>query len=368
MIDKLKCKELLKRYLDGNIEPVELDELFKMSADSGIEELIAEMIDVDYKSDQQGDADLPPQVSEQILGNILASEKITNRLFVRSKRKDLARQLSAAAIFLILITGVVFYYFKPVKDPYRLAFEAFVPVSSVKKINNTSATLLLSLEDGSTIRLAPKATLSFPKHFVPGKREVYLTGDAFFEITKNPKSPFYVYYNNIITRVLGTSFNIKTNPSTNNFEVSVITGKVQVTENKYLTTEYPSNETMASVIVIPNQKALYNSKRRDFETTLADSIHQLVSEPETLKYLTSATVVDSFFYHKATNLRVVFAQLEKVYGVEIIVDNENIYNCVFSGDISKQDMWKKLNIICLTVGSTFEVKGTKILVSGNGCN
>lgn len=368
MLDKMRYTELLKKYLEGNINYKEQNELFKISAAENIEELLAVMIDTDLSTDQLGGADLPANVSEDILRKILASEKNTDRLFVVSKRSRLLQRLSIAAIFLIVVFGAVFFYFKTVKETTSVVFEASIPQNSIKKINNTSLPVELVLEDGSTVKLTPNSSLSFPEHFVTGKREVYLTGEAFFVITKNPNKPFLVYYNNIVTRVLGTSFTIKTNTSTKNVEVSVITGKVQVFENKYMVADNPSHKDVKSVILKPNQKAMYNAKLHDFETTLADSIHALPSYPDMDMYVKNGIGRESFFFQKATSLKQIFSQLEAVYGIEIIVDNENIYNCVFTGDISKQEMLKKLNIVCLTIGATYEVKGTKILVSGNGCN
>lgn len=368
MFDKSRCRELLQQHLDGTLDAGGRNELFKLSADVNIEELLAEMIDADFSLDQTGERDLSADIAENILSRILASEENTNRLFSRSIRRNLVRRFSIAAVFLIIVLGTAFLFFRPVKVSAPVAFEAFVPKSIIKKINNTSLPMILELEDGSTVKLAPNASLSFPQHFVPGKREVYMTGEAFFQVAKNPNAPFFVYYNNIVTRVLGTSFNIKTNPHTKNVEVSVVSGKVQVIENKYLTPGNATTEEAKSVIVIPNQKATYNDERRDFETTLADSIQALPNFNDKPGYAPGLADTDSFYFPKATNLKQVFSQLEAVYGVKIIVNNEFIYNCVFTGDISKQDMWKKLNIICLTVGSTYEIKGTNILVSGKGCN
>lgn len=356
------------KYLEGDLTSKEHDELFKMSADVNIEELLAEIIEADFNADQPGDENLLPGASDEILSKILSSEKNTDRLFSMSRRKRLIRHLSVAAILLIVITGVALFFIQPLKKAAPIAFESLIPKNSVKQINKTSGPLIVALEDGSTVKLAPGASLSFPQHFTPGKREVYMTGEAFFVIAKNPAAPFYVYYNNIVTRVLGTSFNIKTDSGTKNIEVSVISGKVQVTENNYSTAGNHLREYVKSVIIIPNQKALYDEKRHDFETTLADSIHPLPGYPDIRRNSKKLQAVDSFYFPEATDLKQVLSQLEAVYGIEIIVDNENIYNCVFTGDISKQDIWKKLNILCLTIGATYEVKGTKILLSGKGCN
>lgn len=368
MLDKLRYTALLKKYLEDTINPAEHDELFRMTAAENIEELLSELIEKEVKSDKLNTVALPAGISEVILLKILASEESTNRLFIRSQRTSLSQVFSIAAIFLLILFGALFIYRNTLSMNSQSAFEIPVPQNNSIKTNTTSLPLELVMEDGSTVKLAPQSSLSFPKQFANGKREVYLTGEAFFVVTKNPEKPFMVYYNNIVTRVLGTSFTIKTNTNTKNVEVSVRTGKVQVFENKYMSTGTASREEAKSVILKPNQKAMYNPIHRDFQTTIADSIHPLVGILDMDKAFKHNKLAGSFIFQKATSLKNIFSQLESVFGIEIVVDNDNVYNCVFTGDISTQEMLEKLHIICLTIGATYEVNGTKILVTGKGCN
>jgi hypothetical protein len=368
MIDRLIYIELLKKYLDGHIGDAEKNELFRMSADDSIRQLLEEMIEDDWNQNQLSGDDLSPLLSEKMLRTILNSAKNTDSLFTYSQKRRVLPIFSMAAIFLLVVFGAAFYFYSENQKKLTNQFEASIPQTNTKKINTSTAPLELVLEDGSTVKLTPNSTLSYPKRFATDKREVYLTGEALFDITKNPEKPFLVYYDNIVTRVLGTSFTIKTNSNTKDLEVSVITGKVHVFENKLLSSNTDSHRDLKSVILVPNQKAMYNIKNHDFETTLADSIHSLVGFKDISKSNKLVALEESFIYEKSTRLKAIFHQLETVYGVDIIVDNDNIYNCVFIGDLSKQEMLKKLNIICMTVGATYEVKGTKILVSGKGCS
>lgn len=359
--------ELLQKYLKGTILPDEQAELFRLTNEENVEDLLAGSINSDWNTGNLAETDMPAETAEKIALNILASEEDTNRLVIGTHRSRWFSRLAVAAIFLLVALGGVFVYFHSLKDADKTAFEAYIPKSSFKKINNTGQSVEVFLEDGSMVRLKPNSSLSYPEHFVTDKREVYLTGEAFFEVAKNPNKPFLVYYNNIVTRVLGTSFSIKTNQNTNNVEVSVRTGRVQVSENTLLTKGSSSKETARSVILVPNQKTLYNPSRHDFEVTLADTIHSLPGNHDIDKYARNGSASGSFVFEKATSLKQIFAQLEAVYGIEIIAENENIYNCVFTGDISTQEMLRKLNIVCLTIGASYEVKGTKILVTGKGC-
>jgi hypothetical protein len=368
MPDKLRYTELLKKYLEGKISTAEQDELFAMTAAGSMDDVLAQMIEDDFTANRFTEGELPAAISKEIMQKILSSEESTNRLFVSSRRYRVYQRVAVAAVFLVMVLSAAFFYFKPFDKKTQTAFELAIPDNNIVTTNNTDRPLDLPLEDGSKVQLAPHSSLSFPRHFANAKREVFLTGEAFFQVAKNPEKPFLVYYNNIVTRVLGTSFTIKTNNRTKDVEVSVRTGRVQVFENKKLAVNGVSGALVKSVILKPNQKAMYNVVSHDFATTLADSIHPLASISQMEKLFKSARFAEPFIFQRATTMKQIFSLLESVYGVELIVDNENIYKCDFTGDVSTQEMMEKLHIICLAIGATYEVNGTKILVSGKGCN
>ena len=88
-------------------------------------------------------------------------------------------------------------------------------------------TLVTTLDDGSTIYLSEETSIEYPSHFAAEKREVSLTGDAFFEIARNEEAPFIIDTHNALVEVLGTSFSVQSKDET--FELSVRNGEVRVT-------------------------------------------------------------------------------------------------------------------------------------------
>ncbi|WP_158796097.1 FecR family protein [Pedobacter sp. L105] len=114
-------------------------------------------------------------------------------------------------------------------------------------------TLVVYLSDGSKVTLNSGSELRFPKTF-GGKREVYLDGEAFFEIHHNPKKSFLVHSGKMVTSVLGTSFNVMAYPRMSSMSVTVITGKVAVKDS--------SSDQV--VTLLPKQRAVLNSKKVDF--------------------------------------------------------------------------------------------------------
>jgi ferric-dicitrate binding protein FerR (iron transport regulator) len=95
--------------------------------------------------------------------------------------------------------------------------------------NETESVLVKTLDDGSTVYLAGNAMLNYPLHFSGQKREVSLSGNAMFDIARNPQKPFVIETKNIQVEVLGTAFNMETS-SDGSFRLSVLRGKVKVSD------------------------------------------------------------------------------------------------------------------------------------------
>lgn len=123
-----------------------------------------------------------------------------------------------------------------------------------------SSTFVTTLEDGSTVYLAKNSSLSYPKHFRKHKREVFLTGDAFFEVSKNAKAPFVIETGQVKIEVLGTSFNVISGKNAAP-SLSVRTGLVKVT----LKADGQSTRISAGETVLIQPDRLRTISTRDLE-------------------------------------------------------------------------------------------------------
>jgi hypothetical protein len=139
-------------------------------------------------------------------------------------------QYILAAIFvgIILIGSLLFYNNKQV-IPTESIVSAKANEGYLNETNSTKNPKKIQLEDGSVVIISPGSKLAYPRHFSRTRREVYLEGEAFFTVSKSPGRPFYVYSNQIVTQVLGTSFGISNKQG--QLEVAVKSGKVAVYEN-----------------------------------------------------------------------------------------------------------------------------------------
>jgi len=230
------------------------------------------------------------------------------------------------------------------------------PLTETKNI--TDKPKLISLNDGSTVLLQPNSRITFTSTFTGNKREVFLSGEAFFEVAKDPDKPFYVYANTLATKVLGTSFKISAFENEGSVKVVVKTGRVSVfpMTREAVAQQQADESKLNGMVLTPNQQIVYASK----ELRLTRS---LIADPKVLEM----PIQSQSFNFKGTPIKDVFETLEKSYGVKIIFDNEVMKNCYLTASLSDEPLFEKINLICKTVGAEYEQMDASIIVSSKGC-
>jgi hypothetical protein len=145
-------------------------------------------------------------------------------------------------------------------------------------------------------------------------------------------------------------------------EVAVKTGKVAVYENKEEIRLTEMQQKSNGVIITPNQKVTYYQKERHFVTSIVD-------QPTAIKEEADTSGTAGRFKYKDAPLYKVLNDLESVYNLEIVLENEKVKNCLFTGDLTGQPLFNQLEGICLVFNASYEIKGTKILLTGmKECN
>jgi ferric-dicitrate binding protein FerR (iron transport regulator) len=351
---------LLEKHTSNNISSGEHSELLYLISSGKYDQLIAEHFQARFREGDLPGTDIHPQRKQEIINKILVAEKQNSRILPGAfPKKNLFRWAAIAASVAGMIACAVYFLPKIYRNDPAALFARHLTRGMDEQANLSAHALKLKLEDGSSVTLQPGSRLHFPDHFSAAKREVYLEGEAFFEVSKNPVRPFFVYDNNLVTHVLGTSFNIKMDKQKKMVEVSVVTGKVQVYENQDLLK--PDNKRNNGVILMPNQKVIYKEDERQFSATL-------VSNPLPVAQDSLSSIKPGNFAFEDAPLSTVLGSLEKTYGIEIVVENENIYHCLFTGNLVMRSLYDKLDIICQSVKVSYELSGTRILIKGKGCN
>lgn len=338
---------LLKKYLAGTCSPQErelIDQWYELLDEEGL--LTREENDLSVIEDK---------IWQKIQDNIAIQPTAVQP----KKKKHFALPAIykwVAAALIIIIAGAAYYMAAYTPHKALSSSITHLPQSSnfYTKKNNTATVMPVVLTDSSVVQLQPGTTISYPRQFASGKREVYLEGTALFKVTKNPARPFLVYTGTIVTQVLGTSFTVK--KIDDHFEVAVLTGKVAVYEegNKQL-------HNKGGVVIAPNEKVTYYSENHHFITSLVDN-------PVVVAKGDDSVALNEPFSFDETPVLHIIQQLEETYAVQIITENEKINRCLFSGNISGQSLYSMLDIICQAIGANYEIRGTSIILTGNGCD
>ncbi len=229
--------------------------------------------------------------------------------------------------------------------------------SLVEKINNTKIKQTIALNDGSTVVLEPNARLSFSAINDADKREVYLTGEAYFKVSKDVNRPFYVFTNKLVTRVLGTSFIVKASKDAGEISVEVKEGKVSVfRKDDFEKAGQGTQNESKGIVVTPNQKIVFDG----------DGTRMLKKLSEDPAVVPGIKVVPKFNYAN-TPIKDVLQDLKIAYQVDIIFDQELLSDCPITATLSTQPLLKKLDIICEAIEAKYEVLDGQIIIYGKSC-
>ncbi|WP_345030391.1 FecR family protein [Ravibacter arvi] len=278
---------------------------------------------------------------------------------VEEKRWWQSDYFKVAAAAVLLLSGYILYW----SQPFRQALISGVPDSEISQLEKASNAATVArkivLSDGSNVTLDPGAVLFYAKEFSRNKRIVYLKGNGMFEVARDPGRPFFVYTDDIVTKVLGTSFTIRKAERSGAIEVAVITGKVMV-EKTAGSNDRAGLSAEKGVTLTPNRKVTYYARSEQYVTGLVDA-------PRIIEKGDDYHKPDAFVFREIP-LSTVLEKLEKAYGIKIEVSSERLNNCRITADLSKDDLYGRLEIICAAVNARFELTGDKVMVAGQGCD
>ena len=265
--------------------------------------------------------------------------------------------LKVAAILLAFL-GLWIVFRNNQDDTYEKLANLIVTEERVEKANTTNKMMVVTLSDGSSVILEKGSHLSYPKYFKDGKREVVLSGEAFFEIAKDPTRPFYVYTNNLVTKVLGTSFTIHEDKQTKNIKVVVKTGRVSVfaRTDENLSQQQNTNK-LVGLVLSPNQQVIFTEK----------DLHLVRTLVETPEVITLPIQKEQFNFER-TPISDVFTSLEKFYGLKIIYDAEVMKQCYLTASLDDEPLFEKLSLICKTIDARYEQVDGQIIIYSKGCD
>ncbi|WP_025763741.1 FecR family protein [Dyadobacter tibetensis] len=256
----------------------------------------------------------------------------------------------AASTLLLMALGWWLYQKIPVST--QLAHP--VEKASFKEVftNYHVTPQLITLGDGSEVSLEPNSTLRIDKEFGFEYREVYLEGEAEFSVQRNVNSPFLVYTGGLVTKVLGTKFRINTETDDQSISVSVSSGKVTVYKDELT----PVTKLSEELILTPNQQAIFLRAEHKIVKTLVETPIPIDQH-----------AVESFIYRE-TPMHVVLKDLERVYGVTMLYDEQLLKKCNLTATLSTEPLYDKLALICETIHADYQVVDGQIVINAGHCD
>lgn len=347
MINRSALLELLTRYETQQCTPAE-----KLLVEQWYE-LLGEQVEMPLTEQQW--ANLEQQLWLQVKPGALdaADKEPVTPLW----RRFLLIASGVAAIITIVV-GIAWYQQSWLgSENLKMLVNQSEAMEWTRYFNETTQGKEIKLSDGSSIILAPKAQLAVHKDFNKTNRNIRLLGNAFFNVHNNPSQPFLVYSGDIITKVLGTTFQIRASNPAEPIQVTVKSGKVTVYRQQVK--ETTANITSRGVILTPNQKATYFPDNEQFVT-------EITEDPQPISFTENKSSSESLVFNE-TPIGEVIHRLEILYGTEIELEQASLNDCPFTGNLTSQSLYKKLELLCGTINGAYEIRGTTILVTGKGC-
>ena len=252
-----------------------------------------------------------------------------------------------AASFVIVALASVAWYLSS-KDTVTAQFAGLqLPVNSEIITAAKGKRSVVTLEDGTRIWLNADSHIAYRTNFLKeSTREVYLDGEAFFDVTEDKKKPFIVHTSALAIKVLGTAFNVKSFSADATIETTLVRGKVQI--------DTRTNDN--DIILLPNQQAVYV---KDSKQVILEN--QVVAQDY-------ASWKSGKLYFKDETFRAITQELERWYDVKIHVENERSWECRFSAQIDNKSIEEVLELF-KTSGPSLEykVEGNEIFITGDFC-
>ncbi len=237
---------------------------------------------------------------------------------------------AAAAAVLLLVTGTL--YFVPDLFKKEVVFsEAFTKAGALK---------IITLSDGTKITMNNASRIRFPLSFRGAKREVYLDGEAFFDVVHQKEHPFIVHTAKLKINVLGTSFNVQSYKGDKELRVSVATGKVGVLLNKKGSSAY---------MLLPGDHLAFN--------TISEQISQSRINPEEIKAWESGM----FIYHNET-LENISRQIERRYQVKITFKRDSLGQKRFNFKQKNDRLENIMQTLKFAGGIHYSISGNQVSI------
>ena len=255
-----------------------------------------------------------------------------------------------AAAVLVLAVATYFIYQKPSSKNIPGKNISAVVTSPASKQN-------FYLPDGTHVWLHGSSKINFDKNnFGKAIREVNLVGEAFFDVTKNPKVPFVIHAGVVNITVKGTAFNVKAYPGEKNIETTLLRGLIEIT-----TAQNPNKK----IYVQPNEKIIIPAniaatKNQIIDTAKTFSITQVQNDAD--KILPETVWMKDKLEFNNETFEELAPQMESWFNVHIQFVNDEIKTKRFSGLIENETLQQTLQAMQLSYHFNYTINNNTVTI------
>jgi ferric-dicitrate binding protein FerR (iron transport regulator) len=325
---------IIQKYIKGKCTPEELEEATILFADP-YHNLVLRPTLYEYwmNEEKSGTSEIPVEDLSIILDKVHHRINLEQDQKPKSSIKKIIFTVSKIAAILIigLLLGLSVQYFKKTEPVY---FTSIAPKGSVSQ---------MVLPDNTIVYLNAGSQLKYTVEGLKGKREVFLEGEAWFDVTKNQKKPFVVHTSYYNVNVLGTQFNVKAYKTDNEIVTTLEKGSVQIGSSENF--KMAENKTLR-----PGEQLVYNALKKAIE----------VKNVETRMF---TAWKDNKLIFINMNLKELFVVLERKFGVDIKVTNNVILNYHYDGTIKDETILEVLDLLKETLPIKYKIEDQTILIT-----
>lgn len=259
-----------------------------------------------------------------------ALSRVQSKIRQRSTGYRLRNFLKYAAVIAIFISLSLLTFRHITAEKYTTF--AVAPNESIKKVH---------LEDGTIVWLSAASELRIPKSFSPTRRKIALTGRAFFDVHKNPQSPFTVVSPFIHIKVIGTSFDLSVDDDGRHVETILVSGKVTLQDNR----------RQDVFTMSPGEKVVYDSNSDRYSVSTVDA--------NTL----TAWYLEQITFENAT-LREIVNKLSLIYDVNINLESKKLAERRYRYVINREETLKEvLDILTYLAPIRYRIEGDEVFIT-----
>ena len=349
--------QLVNKLNEGTITPGELKELHEILKQN--DNSLIEIMDEEWKKGSGKAVEFD---------SLQQFQKLENRLNIKSRfYKQSITLISLIKYAAVLIMGFLLAWVVISNKPEYFNNEPAQNEYTTVKVANGSKSII-DLPDGSTVHLNSGSQISYPQKFGKDYRTVILKGEGYFEVKENHKIPFYVETEQIIIKVLGTSFNVKSYPDEDITETALITGKVEIYQNNK--DKLPDKSAHRLAVLNPSEIAIISKNEIKVSKTGEENKAEIVDKSVQPEVIVEKSQVPESYSEWRNDILVfnneqfngIVKKLERWYNVAIELKYEQLSPIRFSGKFDRESIEDVLNALKLIESFDFEINKNKIII------